>query len=212
MNGPERQQLRERVSAARKAQVAPEPAEPRPAGGKHSWPLPDGVQGRAVFSLDGEYRYVLRREWEGGSGVCTFVGLNPSTAKAEADDPTVRKCWRWAREWGYTSMVMLNLFAYRTTSPAALADSYYPVGYDNDAYLAALAAEADLLIAAWGNSKHVRADARDEEVTALLLEHVESGWIHALALCQDGSPRHPLYLPNATKPIPWRQRKEKAAA
>lgn len=182
----------------------------REAGGAHKWPLPPGVEGRAVFSRDGDYRYVLRREWDTTGPICTFVGLNPSTAEAHVDDPTVRKCWRWASAWGYGSMVMLNAFAYRATNPATLL-TVADLSGDNEAYLTAIASESDLLVAAWGNSKLVHAYGINECLGALLSKHAKGGVVHALALTRDGSPRHPLYLPNATTPVAWRRRVEAVA-
>ena len=174
----------------------------RDAGGAHKWPLPPGVEGRAVFSPDGEYRYVLRREWDTTGPICTFVGLNPSTAEHDVDDPTVRKCWRWASEWGYGSMVMLNAFAYRATDPRHLHGRN--VLGDNLAYLRAVAGESDLLIAAWGASSMVDTEA----LALMLLRYSKKGEVYHLGLTKNGRPRHPLYLANATTPTLWKQRDE----
>ena len=45
----------------------------------------------AVISDCGLYRYKLSRHWEQGLQRLVFIGLNPSTADAIEDDPTVRK-------------------------------------------------------------------------------------------------------------------------
>lgn len=179
--------------------------EIRDAGGKHKWPLPPGVEGRAVYSPDGDYRYVLRREWDEGP-IATFVGLNPSTAEAHLDDPTVRKCWRWASSWGYGQMVMLNAFAYRATSPAELDDLEDPIGKHNEAYMTAIASDSDLIVAAWGNGKILKRHDINESLGSFLISKGKSGILHCLGTCKDGSPRHPLYLPTATLPTVWRRR------
>jgi hypothetical protein len=183
----------------------------RDAGGSKRWPLPPGVTGRAVFSGDGEYRYQLRREWNVTGRIAAFVGLNPSTAEGDVDDPTVRKCWRWAHAWGYGSLVMLNAFAYRATDPSMLGTVDDPFGPDNEAHLRAVAAEAQLIVAAWGNSKYVKVFGMEERLTAMLTSG-KTGVIHCLGTCRDGSPRHPLYLPNASEVSIWRMREAAAAA
>src|SRR5207253_9302632 len=85
---------------------------------------------RAYFSEDGLYRYSLTREIlnpgigcldeDERGGTVTFVGLNPSTADATQDDPTIRRCIRFAREWGFDRLKMVNLYAYRATDPREL--------------------------------------------------------------------------------------------
>lgn len=177
----------------------------RDAGGKHRWPLLPGVEGRAVFSLDGDHRYVLRREWDVTGPIAVFVGLNPSTAEADVDDPTVRRCQRFASDWHHGSMVMLNIFAYRATSPDALREEGLDLVGDNEAYLAAIASEADLIIAAWGSSKHV--DGYDDRTVDILLGGL-TGIVHCLGTTQGGSPRHPLYVPAAQQPVEWQRRSE----
>lgn len=79
----------------------------------------DGGAG-AVVSGDGRYRYALTRTWRPDAPLLTFVMLNPSTADAYADDPTIRRCIGFARREGAAGIRVANLFAYRATSPAAL--------------------------------------------------------------------------------------------
>ena len=79
-----------------------------------------------------------------------FVGLNPSTADEIKDDPTSRKCMRFAQSWGYGGIILANLFAYRATDPRELKGVSDPVGPENDHWLNRLADEAGIVIAAWG--------------------------------------------------------------
>ena len=169
----------------------------RPAGGRHAWPLPDGISGDAIFSEDWHYRWVLGRAWsEQREPVAVFVGLNPSTATSSLDDPTVRKCWRWAKTWGFASMRMLNAFAYRATDPTELTAVADPIGAENDEYLVRFTSSAALVVAAWGT----RAGARGAAVRELLAGITP---LHCLGTTANGSPWHPLYLPNTTQPVPW---------
>lgn len=127
-----------------------------------------------------------------------FVGLNPSTADATHDDPTLRRCVRFARDWGFGGLVLANLFALRSTDPAALRHAADPVGPDNDRHLRRLSRSADLTVAAWGT--HGALFDRDLAVLPLLHNP------HCLALTRCGRPKHPLYLPATLRPVAFRPR------
>ncbi len=151
----------------------------------------------ATFSPCRKYRYTLFRNWHSLSdkGVVMFVGLNPSTADETNDDPTIRRCIGYAKNWGYSGIVMTNIFAYRATDPKDMKAISEPVGEENDQALKDQAARAGIVIAAWGaHGAHL---ARGEYVRALLPE------LHYLRLTKDGHPGHPLYLPAKLKPAPW---------
>lgn len=161
---------------------------------------------RTVFSPDRVYRYTLWRDVPTTlPGLFTalrppdryvqFIGLNPSTADETRDDPTVRRCIDFAKRWGYGTMCMTNAFAYRATKPRVMMGQPRPIGDENDRWLATIARDADLIVAAWG--KHGRHMGRDEELWKLL------DGIHALAVNGDGTPQHPLYLPATTRPQPY---------
>lgn len=142
------------------------------------------------------YRYTLTRDW-GTGPAATFIMLNPSTADATVDDPTIRRCVGFAHAWGCGRLIVGNLYALRATDPQALWNAVDPVGPDNDATLTRLLAQADgPLVAAWGGN------ARADRVEALLaLPGAER--LACLGVTKAGAPRHPLYLP-ATAPLqPW---------
>lgn len=82
---------------------------------------------------------------------------------------------------------MLNLFAYRSTDPAALYQVGDPVGDENDRWILESIESCEYVIAAWG--KHGQFKNRAEQVSRLLNRP-----IHCLAINGDGSPRHPLYI------------------
>ena len=124
-----------------------------------------------------------------------FIGLNPSKADRFQTDPTVSRCISYAKQWGYGALHMTNLFAWRDTDPAAMKRQAKPVGSKNDATLQRLAAEAGLVVAAWG--RHGAHLGRDAVVKSMLPN------LHALAVNQDGSPAHPLYLNGGLIPLPF---------
>ena len=141
----------------------------------------------AEFSDCRIYRYALWRVWDQSKPRCLFIGLNPSTADETTDDPTIRRCIGFAREWGFGGLIMGNLFAVRATDPREMLRHPSPVGPDNDMWLKKLKAQAERTIAAWGTRG--RYLGRGPEVRTML------GQMMCLKLTKKGHPQHPLYLP-----------------
>ena len=156
------------------------------------------VERWAELSDDGRYRYVLGRRWDEALAVCVFIMLNPSTADAAVDDPTIRRCMSFAKSLGCGSLLVGNLYAFRATDPRVLFRATEPTGgAKNDTVLTELLSRGDVVIAGWGT--HGRA-GRVSEV--LRLPGAER--MTALAVTKAGAPRHPLYVPGAAIPMPWR--------
>lgn len=152
----------------------------------------------AVFSSCGKYRYALFRVWDSGPTRVMFVGLNPSTADATNDDPTIRRCVAFAKSWGYSGLFMTNLFAYRATAPREMLSAIDPVGSTNDLALTTLASVAKITVAAWG--AHGTHRNRHIAVQAMIPN------LHYLRLTKSGHPGHPLYLPGDLQPKPYFQK------
>lgn len=144
----------------------------------------------ALISDDGRYRYWLTRRLSMGERAILFVGLNPSTADASQDDPTIRRCVGYARREGFDWLYMGNIYAYRSTDPKALRalDDLEAVGPDNQEHLKWMTDKADLVVAAWGANP------------LCCYANTLAGWILSLPHCRvlgqnrDGTPKHPLYL------------------
>lgn len=153
----------------------------------------------AEFSPCREYRYALWRWWEKAEPYAMFVGLNPSTADETEDDPTIRRCKRFAADWGYGGLVMTNLFAIRATDPKVMLAHGEPIGQENDDHLRDLGRHAGIVVAAWG--AHGGHQDRDREVIRMI------PCMHHLGLTKIGKPKHPLYLRADTKPTLLTQRK-----
>lgn len=130
-----------------------------------------------------------------------FIGLNPSTADETLDDPTIRRCMDFTRRWGYLTLCMTNLFAWRDTDPKAMKLAAAPVGeaYFNDHHLRTCATSAALVICAWGK------DGKHLDRQKLVMELLDGIKLHHLGLNDDGTPKHPLYLKANTVPIPFGQ-------
>lgn len=147
---------------------------------------------RAVISPCGSYRYMLTRPSEHlfpTTGPAVFVMLNPSTADAEQDDPTIRRCRGYARSWDCAGIVVANLYAFRATSPKALLTCPDPVGPDNDEWLRELALEHKEIVCAWGANANPK---RAAEVVKIFRDAGAKLW--CLGTTKSGAPRHPLYV------------------
>ena len=139
----------------------------------------------ATISDCQKYRYVLSRTWDCKERIVLFIALNPSTADEKNDDPTIRRCIDYAKNWGYGILLVANLFAYRTKNPEKLRYVKNPVGNDNDQHIIKLSKKANLIVAAWGNEGSLF--NRDKEVVRLIPN------LMCLKVNKSGQPAHPLY-------------------
>jgi hypothetical protein len=155
----------------------------------------------ATFSEDRVYRYRLTRRWSYGGQTLNVIGLNPSTADEKVDDPTIRRCIRFAKDWGYIGLTMTNLCAFRATKPIDLWQAADPSGPDNDGWLRQEALAAGMVLVAWG--ANIMAHDAGRRAVREILHDIP---LRCLGLTQSGAPRHPLYVPKATRPIPFEAR------
>ena len=153
------------------------------------------VNKNATFSDCRKYRYALSRNWDGKKKTVLFIGLNPSTADEKIDDPTIRRCINYAQNWGYGSLLMVNLFAYRATIPTELKNVKNPIGNDNDLHITELLKKADLAVATWGNGGSLL--NRDKDVKKIILN------LMCLKINKSGQPAHPLYQKKDLKLIKY---------
>lgn len=149
----------------------------------------------------GDYRYHLWRNWDATLPRVLWVLHNPSTADAEADDQTVRRCAGFSRRWGYGGLEIVNLFAFRATDPRKLRLAPDPIGPENDRYLADAATRAAEIIVAWGEQGTYR--QRDRAVLRLLVRHAAQP-PRCLGTVRNGCPRHPVRLAGSTIPVLYR--------
>lgn len=163
---------------------------------------PPDEQFGTVFDSTRHWRYTLERQLQPAldaqGGLCTFICLNPSTADEHVEDPTVRRCMRYAQAWGYSTFVMLNLFAWRSTDPQQLYHCTDPIGRDNDDWIVRVTSAADMVVCAWG----VHGALLDRGRTVLAALHAMGCQPHALHTTADSMPGHPLYLPADRQPYP----------
>lgn len=149
----------------------------------------------ADFDATGKYRFKLWRIWDKSKPTITFIMLNPSTANAQTDDPTIRRCINFARSWGYGGIEVVNLFALVSSESEKLLTTSNSIGTDNDLVILKAASQAAKIIIAWGAFKEAK--VRGKDVLGLLYKYD----IYCLGKTKEGHPKHPLYLRKDLEPI-----------
>jgi hypothetical protein len=168
-------------------------------GGKARFALLPGMDGAAEFSTDRVYRYWLSRDWgfrrfsDGREPFMLWIGMNPSTAEANVDDPTIRKELAFTRRMGFYRYIKVNVMDYRATSPRDLL-GVKPCSERNLETIAHFAERAAAIVACWG------------KLHKTLIPHADNARLtlagcplNCLGTNNDGSPKHPLYLADSTK-------------
>jgi len=148
----------------------------------------------ALFDETAVYRYTLDRRWERGGSKAAFVMLNPSTADAFKDDPTITRCINFAKRFGHSSLVILNLFALRSTDPKKLKEVDDPVGPENDYYIEQAIRDSNQVICGWG--VHGDLHGRDLDAWKIIRRRIPN--VFCLGRTKAGHPKHPLYLKSST--------------
>jgi hypothetical protein len=155
----------------------------------------------ALLSPCQTYRYILGREeddqlFPAADRTLLFVLNNPSTATADVDDQTSKKCWKYARLWDYRRMLFVNTNPWRSTDPKSAQMPPEAILAANDAHVREAAAAAALIVCAWGGSaRHI--------LVHRAIKALSDKPLHYLELSKKGTPKHPLYLPGNLQPQPW---------
>ena len=158
--------------------------------------MSDPMLRSAVTSGCGRFRYLLSRQWGADGHRLAFVMLNPSTADAIYDDPTIRRCIGFGQRLCYAAVDVVNLYAYRATKPADLRTAGWPRGPENDAYIERACRGAHMVICAWGTNAARMARAGE------VLEIIKGTGKTPMALrITNGVPHHPLMLPYECAPV-----------
>jgi hypothetical protein len=170
----------------------------RAVAGERGWAYFDKAQPH-------RYRYLLGRSLTLHSParrVCWLM-LNPSTATADKDDATIRRCIGYSIAWGFNVLEVVNLFALRSTDPRALASDADPVGPLNDHAIELATARAEIVVAAWGSGQNIPVvHQRARQVC----EHLRGRGVVVccLGVTKHGKwPVHPLRQRADLLPQPW---------
>lgn len=158
----------------------------------------------AVISLCEKYRYRLWRVLRPDVHLktCLFIMLNPSTADAYEDDPTIRRCMRFASEWDYTMLDVVNLFSVRCTEPKLLPHHLDQLcGPDHGYHLSSALLSADLVVCAWGKETGTQRPRAARNMLSTIRDHDKIPMY--LKLNKDRTPTHPLYLKADLRPLEY---------
>ena len=143
----------------------------------------------AIFSEDNIYRYQLSRIWDEEKPKILFIMLNPSTADEFVEDPTIRRIVNYAKDWGYGSVYVGNLYAFRSTDPKGLNSVEDPIGPENITHIQTLIGLVDKVVYAWGNER------KEPEWLKKLVDAP-----YCIDISKKGIPKHPLYLKKCLTP------------
>ena len=165
----------------------------------------------ALYEKGLRYRYTLTRAWDGGAGNVIFICMNPSTATELEDDPTIKRCVNFAKDWGFHSYTLLNVMAYRSTDPSKLPAVEKAIGPQNLTVIerhCSFGRNGAPVIIAWGNRRKGY-DAAYDAVEDILRRHQRRGniTVSTLGTNKTGDPKHPLYLRKDTEVQPWEGRR-----
>lgn len=171
------------------------------------------IHRRATFQCDRKLRITLERWWGDGKRVC-FIGLNPSTADHLTDDPTVRRWVHFAKAWGYDGFKAVNLYPFRSSSPAECKEwsdweSHGPDWYTRDDivfnihHVGEVANSCDLVVACWG------AGWWDGMLVESVKEQISKP-LYCFGLTQKGDPIHPMArgkyrVKDDAQPVLWEE-------
>jgi hypothetical protein len=153
---------------------------------------------QAAFSPCRSYRYGLTRRWASGPTAC-WVMLNPSKADAFKADPTIKRVIGFTQRIGCGGLVVVNLYALRSTKPDALWTHPDPIGPLGEQFLRSNANSRTLTIAAWG--AHGARNGRGQQVADMLADAGLRVW--CLGTTANGQPKHPLYVKGDTPLVPY---------
>lgn len=158
---------------------------------------------QAFISKDELYRYSLTRYTDPvftADNTLVFIMLNPSTADANTDDPTIRKCKGFSERWGFRNFAVINLYAFRSTNPKELWKVEDPIGPQNNWCIEDHIKSFKHFICAWGNNAKKE---RVDEVCFILENWDRKLW--CLDVNASGMPKHPLYVPYEKAVQKWIQ-------
>ncbi len=144
-----------------------------------------------------EFRYILGTI---GENPLICIGINPSTARPDALDNTLKSVERIARSNGYDSFIMFNVYAQRATKPSdmdkVLNDALHRENMAAFEYiLKGCKQKRPSLWAAWGNIIEMRPYLKGcVEDMIKIGEKYSAHWYSSGSISKKGHPHHPLYL------------------
>ncbi|MBU25699.1 MAG: hypothetical protein CMD99_06685 [Gammaproteobacteria bacterium] len=146
----------------------------------------DSIRRTSEWSRDRRRRYRLGRFWGAGRIACV-IGLNPSRADDENDDPTNRRLISLLGHLGFDGYWLVNLIPESTPYPKKLGSRVRRVSAINLQSIQNSVNEAEQTILAWGHGGW-RCSCRKWIASSIQKPS-------CFGLTRGGEPKHPLYLP-----------------
>lgn len=160
--------------------------------------------------VEGDYRWWLSREWDSSKPSVCWIMLNPSTADASKNDPTLTRIIDFSQRFGFGSLTVVNLYPFRSSSPKEC--KAWAKDWDkrqawevrdalmfNLNYVNHYANLASKVVLAWGAGANF-----DMEWPDLVIDEIESDQLYCLGETMHGHPKHPLYLNGETELMQWK--------
>ena len=151
-----------------------------------------------------EYRYILGTR---GNNPLICIGINPSTAKPDDLDNTLKSVERIALGNGFDSFIMFNVYAQRATDPDAMEKQCNSMLHKEnmEAFRYVLSISNNPSVwAAWGTiiekREYLSCCLRD---MLAIGEEYKTKWYCAGKVSKKGHPHHPLYLRKDEKIKPF---------
>ncbi len=142
-----------------------------------------------------EYRYILGTR---GKNPQICIGINPSTARPDALDNTLKSVERIAKANGFDSFIMFNVYPQRATDPdqmdKAMDRRLHEENMKAFDYILSLS-DRPTVWAAWGTviCKRPYLKTCVQDMIAVGERH-SARWVCAGKCSKAGHPHHPLYL------------------
>lgn len=154
----------------------------------------------AIISDCGLYRYRLER---GAGRSLAVIMVNPSTADAENNDPTIRKVLGFAERLQCTRIIVGNKFAYRATDVGELRTARDPIGPENDKHIEQILRDGDVHVVAWGSLSKLPETLRSRWKEIVHTADRIGVQLHCIGVNSDKHPKHPLMTAYNTALAPW---------
>jgi hypothetical protein len=156
-----------------------------------------------IGGANDEYRYRLERDVKPSGFSVSIIMVNPSTADAINNDPTIKKLIGFGERLGWQKFIVANLFAFRATDVNELKSASDPIGPLNDGHLLSAMLETDLTIVAWGQLAKLPPQLRNRWHIIQKLASAIDRKLYCFGTCNDGHPFHPVMIAYASILRTW---------
>ena len=156
--------------------------------------VPTQINRGAKFSPCKKYRFQLWRLWDDQLPIIMFLMLNPSSADAHHDDPTIRRCANFTKNWGYGGFYIGNLYPLISTKPKLLLQSLSTSHLENKSNLNEMSKKCTRIVCAWGNFQIVKKLGIPDDFFFDVKDK-----LYYISMSKNKIPKHPLYLKSNLK-------------